>query len=99
MPRRDGTGPSGGGSLTGRGLGFCDQAETMDIPRYGRASSRLGKTQGFGQRIGFGCGRGLGRFLQSRNAGERREMLLEEKNTLTKRMEAIDNMLNKESKE
>lgn len=99
MPRRDGTGPSGQGPFTGRGLGSCNQTDAQFIPRFGKASNRFGSTQGFGQRFGFGCGRGLGRFFQNRSADERRELLMEEKNALTKRMEAVDNMLNNESKE
>ncbi len=45
MPGFDGTGPRGGGSLTGRGLGLCGRG--------------LGFRRGFGFRR-FGLGRGLG---------------------------------------
>lgn len=46
MPGRDGTGPLGGGPMTGRGSGFC----TGDTaPRLGR----IGAGPGF-----WGCGRG-----------------------------------------
>lgn len=85
MPRRDGTGPSGLGPFTGRGLGSCDKEDMRLYPRYGRASARMG--------------RGRRGFFQNAISEDRREMLVEEKNALTKRLEAIDNMLKKESKE
>ncbi|QRN86487.1 DUF5320 domain-containing protein [Clostridia bacterium] len=43
MPARDGSGPRGMGSMTGRGLGYCNTAR----PTYG---------VGRGQRMGFGRG-------------------------------------------
>ena len=43
MPRRDGTGPMGAGSMTGRGLGLCTGANAV---KYGAG-------------IGMGLGRGL----------------------------------------
>ncbi|MFP4117967.1 MAG: DUF5320 domain-containing protein [Candidatus Woesearchaeota archaeon] len=50
MPRGDGTGPSGEGPRTGRGLGFCNGYE-----RPGFASDIPSETQGFprGMRRGF----------------------------------------------
>jgi hypothetical protein len=39
MPRRDGTGPMGAGSMTGRGLGICT----------GRYDAGLGCRRGFGR--------------------------------------------------
>ncbi|MDD2568367.1 MAG: DUF5320 domain-containing protein [Clostridia bacterium] len=49
MPGRDGTGPTGQGSKTGRGLGNCKSG----------ASRRDGKGLGFG--AGFSCRRSGGR--------------------------------------
>ncbi len=50
MPRGDGTGPMGMGSMTGRGAGFC---AGYGMPGY--ANPVLGR--GFG--MGFGRGRGF----------------------------------------
>lgn len=52
MPRGNGTGPSGMGSMTGRGAGFCAGSKT---PGY------MNPVPGRGMR--FGRGRGLGRAL------------------------------------
>ena len=46
MPRGDGTGPAGQGSMTGRGMGFC---AGFDSPGF--MNSRFGR--------GFGRGRGF----------------------------------------
>ncbi len=48
MPRRDGTGPMGAGSMTGRGLGFCTGANAVG---YGA---------GFGMGLGLACRCGFG---------------------------------------
>ncbi|NLA11746.1 MAG: DUF5320 domain-containing protein [Firmicutes bacterium] len=62
MPGFDGSGPAGGGPLTGWGRGYCAQplsrAEGV-LPRAGRrrAMPRRGMRLGFG----FGMGRGRGR--------------------------------------
>ena len=55
MPRGDGTGPRGGGPMTGRGMGYCVEDNTLGFanpPYFGR---------GLGIRRGFGRGRGFGR--------------------------------------
>jgi len=49
MPRGDGTGPGGQGSMTGRGMGYC---AGYNSPGY--------MNGGYGQGRGFGRGRGLG---------------------------------------
>jgi len=62
MPGFDGTGPQGGGSMTGGGRGFCGQGSRG--LRYGYGSGRMNRrgvreypAQGRG-RGGFGFGRG-----------------------------------------
>jgi len=47
MPGQDGTGPTGQGALTGRGLGPC--------------GAGLARGRGFGRGFGRGLGRGFGR--------------------------------------
>ncbi|MEF2232316.1 MAG: DUF5320 domain-containing protein [Pseudodesulfovibrio sp.] len=53
MPRRDGTGPNGMGSRTGRGLGACTG---INAPGFGWAGN-AGYGRG-GYRFGFRSGRG-----------------------------------------
>ncbi len=53
MPRRDGTGPMGQGSMTGRGAGLCAGDVAQGAPGQGR-----------GRGFGFGFGRGFGRGWQ-----------------------------------
>lgn len=58
MPRRDGTGPAGMGSRTGRGLGMCTDE---DAPRFGRKfGGGYGRGSGVRARNGFGYGLGYG---------------------------------------
>ncbi|MDY6825962.1 MAG: DUF5320 domain-containing protein [Bacillota bacterium] len=60
MPGFDGTGPYGGGPMTGRGFGYCAvpvQQAGYNIPTYGYAPYRP-----YGRpRFSLGFGRGLGR--------------------------------------
>jgi len=61
MPRYDGTGPTGAGPMTGRGLGFCMGYLS---PYYrSRAGRFLLRTVGYGLGLGlmWGAGRGLRR--------------------------------------
>lgn len=67
MPGRNGTGPIGQGSLTGRGMGICG----------GNNPSGKGYAQGFGLGRGLGSGRGCGRGL-GRNLFEERQRALED---------------------
>jgi len=72
MPRFDGTGPMGGGPMTGRGLGYCAlpaSGARYSIPPYGYANYPVA-TMGvrdaafyapIAPRFGMGFGRGRGR--------------------------------------
>ena len=53
MPRRDGTGPMGAGSMTGRGFGLCTGANAV----------KYGAGLGMGLGLGLACRRGFGRGL------------------------------------
>jgi len=56
MPRRNGTGPTGQGSMTGRGLGNCSGNKNTE----NRYKNGLGLGRGLGNRKGSGAGQGLG---------------------------------------
>jgi len=58
MPRFDGTGPSGKGPLTGRGLGSCNSETEVPADTRGRG---LGLGRGRGQGLDRGQGLGFGR--------------------------------------
>lgn len=77
MPRFDGTGPAGGGPMTGGGRGYCavrlpDQPGQVPVGYAGLGgrlatawssfSGRLGLGLGRGRRGGRGGGRGRGRW-------------------------------------
>ena len=86
MPRGDGTGPTGKGPITGRGMGRCTAR--------GAAGIGLG--------LGLGCRRGFGRWFGGNadtvfgGAGKsEKELLAEEVKYLQNRIDAID----KEAKE
>ncbi len=83
MPRRDGTGPMGAGSMTGRGLGLCTGANAV---KYGA---------GLGLGLGLACRRGFGRgFAVNQNSSKtQKELLQEQKNVLKSRLDVIDKQL------
>ncbi|KPU43479.1 hypothetical protein OXPF_29200 [Oxobacter pfennigii] len=87
MPKRDGTGPRGAGSMTGRGLGPCIGA---NIVRY-RADS--GVELGLACRYGFAGGSGRGFAVNQPSFKIQKEKLKHQKNILQNRLEAIDKQL------
>lgn len=83
MPRRDGTGPTGVGSMTGRGLGLCTGANAI---RHGA---------GFGMGLKLACRRGFGRgfAVNQTSSKTRKELLQEQKDILQNHLEVIDKKL------
>lgn len=83
MPRRDGTGPMGLGTMTGRGFGIC--------------ADGTGKGLGFKHRGSYGCKRGFGfgGGFGNNNATEptAKDLLAEQKDFLEKRLEVINKQL------
>lgn len=85
MPRRDGTGPMGFGTMTGRELGFC---AGDNAGNYGR---------GYG--LGLGCRRGSGRGFGGNinnyqdSSKTKTELLEERKNLLQRQLEIINKQL------
>jgi len=66
MPQRNGTGPSGQGPMTGRGLGFC----VTGIRRlFGRRTNVTGSTGNYGAAPGAGFGTGYGAARGGRGRG------------------------------
>ena len=93
MPRRNGTGPMGAGSMTGKGLGLCTGANAV---KYG-AGLGMGLGLGFACRRGFdrGFGRGFGRgsAINQTSSKTQKELLNEQKTMLQDRLEVIDKQL------
>ncbi len=87
MPRRDGTGPMGAGSMTGRGLGFCTGASAV------RHGAGLGMGLGLACRHGFGRGFGRGFAVNQASSKTQKELLNEQKAMLQDRLDVIDKQL------
>jgi hypothetical protein len=87
MPRRDGTGPTGVGAMTGRSLGNCTDANAV---KYG-----IGQRMGLGLacRRGFGRGFGRGFAVNQTYSKSKKELLNEQKTMLQERIEVIDKQL------
>lgn len=65
MPRRDGRGPFGEGSMTGRGFGICGEEKREG---YGKADFGRGRA-GMGRKCrGRGMGAGRGRMQKINNS-------------------------------
>jgi len=91
MPLFDRTGPSGQGSLTGRGVGPCGGGTGFGS-RFGFGrGSRFGR--GFGRGLGFG--RGFGFFGRAPTKSEEKELLEDYKKDLEQEVSAVDKELNK----
>ena len=87
MPGRDGTGPMGAGTMTGRGMGLC----AGDVPGYG-----AGRSLGLGLGWRRGCGRGFGRQFAPVSLPDdvsRKGLLAQQKRALEGRLEIINKQL------
>ncbi|MDD4390627.1 MAG: DUF5320 domain-containing protein [Eubacteriales bacterium] len=89
MPRRNGTGPMGVGSMTGRGLGFCTGANAV---KYG-AGLGIGLGLGLACRRGFGRGFGRGFAINQTSSKTQKELLQEQRTILQDRLEVIDKQM------
>ncbi|MGH4141053.1 DUF5320 domain-containing protein [Clostridium sp.] len=88
MARRDGTGPMGMGSNTGRGMGFCNVTNATGVARG------LGMGLGLGRRGGCGMGYGMNSFNNPINVVNSKDLLAQEKINLENRLNIINNQLN-----
>ncbi|WP_080632372.1 DUF5320 domain-containing protein [Desulfitobacterium hafniense] len=87
MPGRDGTGPSGVGSMSGRGFGLCSGANGAQ-PGLGRMG-----LPGRAPRRGFGSGYGSGFAVSAASSKTQRELLQEHRDRLQNRIASIDKQL------
>ncbi|MBU3160721.1 DUF5320 domain-containing protein [Clostridium frigoris] len=88
MARRDGTGPRGMGSNTGRGMGGCN------VTNAAGETSGLGMGLGLGRRGGCGMGLVMNGFNNSINPVNQKDLLAQEKINLENRLNLINNQLN-----
>lgn len=87
MPRRDGTGPMGAGTMTGHGLGFCTGKNAVN------RGAGLGLGLGFACRRGFSSGFGRGLAINQYATKTHKDFLQEQKELLQSRIEVIDKQL------
>ncbi len=89
MPRRDGTGPVGAGSMTGRGLGLCTGGNVAEN------GTDRGSRFGLGLRGRRGGSRSFGRcIVKNQDSSKTQKELLEERKAmLQNRLEVIDKQL------
>ncbi len=86
MPGRDRTGPMGAGSMSGRGLGLCTDANLIE---YGAGyRMRSGPGCGLGFRGSFGRG-----FVMNRTTKTKKELLEEQKGILQNQLEIVEKQL------
>jgi len=86
MPKKDGTGPMGLGTKTGRGLGICNEDNTKtDFAFQGIRAGRGRKC-----RSGFGCGFGAERY----SAENKKNVLKQKKEALQNKMDLLDRQIN-----
>lgn len=81
MPRNDGTGPNGLGSMTGRGIGHCS---TRDNTYF---------SYGYGTRLGNARGRRCRAFSYTVSKDLEKQWLLDRKQLLEKELELISEKL------
>ena len=83
LPGKDGTGPMGVGTMTGKGMGPCTYTSPV--------------RQGFGMGLGFGCRHGFrggfSRGFTFQQGLSQKELLKEQKEHLQRRIELIDKQL------
>lgn len=89
MPKRDGTGPMGAGSMTGGGLGLCTDKNAV---RHS-AGLKMRSCLGLSCRHGFGGGFRRGFAINQNSAERHKDLLQEQKELLQNRLKAIDKQL------
>ncbi len=64
MPAKDGTGPQGEGSMTGRGMGNCSNTNNAQPRSFFGFEKKLAQGRG----LGLGRGKGFGRSSNRKNS-------------------------------
>ncbi|MGH4052648.1 MAG: DUF5320 domain-containing protein [Clostridium sp.] len=88
MAGRNGTGPMGMGSRTGRGMGFCNVNNGLGL------NGGLGVNRGLGMGIGCRGGFGGNSFNNTMSAVSQSDLLAQEKTIIENRLNTINNQLN-----
>lgn len=89
MPRGDGTGPMGMGSMSGRGAGFC---AGFNMPEF--ANRGVGMGPGLGRRAGFrAAGAGGWRGMSTTVADDDKKTLRRQLDALQGQLDAIKKRL------
>lgn len=88
MPRRDGTGPLGQGSMTGRSLGNCNNANSFNRGVAG---------MGFGRRIGRGLRNFFGANSNFNHEAELKSYIAQLEIELNNAKDQLKNIPNKET--
>ena len=89
MPRGDGTGPMGMGSMSGRGAGFCAGYNIAGFANRGRVTGA-----GPGRRAGFrSAGAGMGRGMSAVNAGDDKKTLRRQVDVMQSQLDALKRRL------
>ena len=99
MPGFDGSGPMGGGSVTGGGRGYCNPANA-GYPEAGSRGFGRGMAYGGGFRSGYGFGRGVRRGfargvamypqMYNENPADELTLLKQQADVIKKTMDSIN---------
>lgn len=95
MPGRDGTGPVGEGTMTGKAMGTCDDNKITDENKTIHDLRRPGCGLGLGCRRGFGRGKGKNFRRNKFDYEDKKDLLMEEKAILENRLNLINKELEK----
>jgi len=95
MPRGDGTGPSGQGPRTGRGMGYCAGYPTPGFmnPGLGGRGRGLGRGMGWRRYAAPQYGPAQPMYFQPMSQTDEKKMLSDERKALEEEMKAIKTRL------
>ncbi len=93
MPGLNGTGPQGAGSMTGRGMGYCNKSNE-NIPLFGRGRGlNSGRGRGMNCRGGFGYGGYYG--TPQMTPEQQKDVLEQQRSFLENQLKSIDKQIEK----
>ena len=88
MPRMDGTGPMGAGTMTGRGFGPCAGGKGLGCG--------MGRGAGMGRGMSNGQGYSRGVVMNTNTNTDSREQLQQRRDLLKTQLDALDKTLQSE---